>query len=318
MLWWWRHTEEINDKHLNKFSKKSMNTRNMSILLSTAALVISLIMLVAWCAVSYQLSPLDIVTYESVIVSVLGILITLLIGWNIYTIVDVKQVRQDMLDCKDQMFRIESSFQSQSEKLTSLADAYAFMGLAEMFLTQGKYVSAYCKFLSSILCFEKAKEHNLALHECNRMYMLIRDVRRHLTQRVNDYVLDYDLYNDVAYEKDIAELCLVNLEPYKVTEIRDIFQHFISLSTKYIVLNDVEFIIFDRNVDLKKRPLAIYLLIQGNKILCKTTDFDKYVGLLTCDLNLNHDSIAISEFSSIEKMERVYALIDAQEIIGHK
>ena len=287
-----------------------MKSKNISIVLSTIALVVSLVLLIAWCAVSFNLESLCIVQYESVVVSVLGILVTLLMGWNIYTIIDVKQVRQDMLESKREVERLEVSFQTKSKRQTSLSDAYAFMGLSEMFLAQGRYVQAYLKILSSILCFENADEHNLAQHECKRMYMLIRTIRRQLAIKQNDYVLDYDLYNDVAYGKDLAELSLLNLEPFSVVEMRDIFMYLMALATKQIPFSCAEFTLYDRDADIKRRPLAIYLLLEKGKVLYKTMDYDKYYGILTYDLNLNHDTIAIAEFTSNEKCKKVYEKID--------
>lgn len=291
-----------------------MKSKNISIVLSTIALVVSLVLLVAWCMVSFNLESLCIAQYESVIVSVLGILVTLLMGWNIYTIIDVKQVRQDMLESKREVERLEVSFHTKSKRQTSLADAYAFMGLSEMFLTQGRYVQAYLKILSSILCFENADEHNLAQHECKRMYMLIRTIRRQLAIKQNDYVLDYDLYNDVAYGKDLAELSLLNLEPFSVVEMRDIFMYLMALATKQIPFSGAEFTLYDRDADIKRRPLAIYLLLEKGKVLYKTMDYDKYYGILTYDLNLNHDTMAIAEFTSKEKCKKVYEKIDVREI----
>lgn len=286
-----------------------MNPKNISIVLSTIALVVSFVLLIAWCVVSFNLEPLYIAQYESVIVSVLGILVTLLVGWNIYTIIDVKQVRQDMLESKREVERLEVSFQTKSKRQTSLADAYAFMGLSEMFLAQGRYVQAYVKILSSILCFENAGEHNLAQHECQRMYMLIRTIRRQLSIKQNDYVLDYDLYNDVAYGKDLAELSLLNLEPFSVIEMRDTFMHFMALATKRISLEGAEFTLYERDADIKMRPLAIYLLLEKGNVLYKTMDYDKYYQILTYDLKLNHDTIAIAEFVSNKQCKQVYEQI---------
>lgn len=291
-----------------------MKSKNISIILSTIALVVSFVLLIAWCVVSFNLEPLYIAQYESVVVSVLGILVTLLMGWNIYTIIDVKQVRQDMLESKREVERLEVSFQTKSKRQTSLSDAYAFMGLSEMFLAQGRYVQAYLKILSSILCFENADEHNFAQHECKRMYMLIRTIRRQLAIRQNDYVLDYDLYNDVAYGKDLAELSLLNLEPFSVIEMRDTFIHLMVLATKQIPFSGAEFTLYDRDADIKRRPLAVYLLLEKGKVLYKTMDYDKYYGILTYDLNLNHDTIAIAEFTSNEKCKKVYEKIDVREI----
>lgn len=289
-----------------------MKIQKYTIMLSFVSLVVSLITVVAWCAVSFQLKPLDIATYESVIVSVLGILITLLIGWNIYTIIDVKEVRKEMNDCIKKTDEMKTSIKESK----TLSNAYAFMGLAELFLDQNKYVNAYLKLLSSIVCFEKAGEHNLALYECKRIGLLFRNIRRHLTIEKNYYVLDQDIYNDISYGKDCAEIYRMNIDDFSIEEVQKIFDHLILCSAKYIEIAGCEFTLYARNVDLKQRPLAIYLFLLNDIPIYKTYNFDRYLQFLESklDLNLNYDSIAIAEFVSGDKCLRVYDLIDAPEI----
>lgn len=296
-----------------------MKCKEFSVIISIASLVVSLILLVSWCVLSFQFSPLDIASYESTVVSVLGVLITLLLGWNIYTIIDVKQVRQDMLESKAQVDSIRIAFDEQTQRQIALADAHAYMNFAEMFLLQGKFVFSYTKFIAAIVCYEKAGEHNLAMHQCARIYHLIRTVRRLIAQKQHDYVLDFDLYHDLPYEHDFVNLCQINnLGEYKPLEMRDHFLHFIAYATKYLTLDGVEYTLFSRDADIKARPFAIYLLLEGNNILCKTMEFDKYKGLLTFDLNLNHDTIAIAEFSSMENCKEAYASIEVSEIVVNK
>lgn len=289
-----------------------MKIQKYTIMLSFVSLVVSLITIVAWCAVSFQLKPLDIATYESVIVSVLGILITLLIGWNIYTIIDVKEVRKEMNDCINKT----DTFEKKIGEAKTLSDAYAFMGLAELFLDQNKYVNAYLKLLSSIVCFEKAGEHNLALYECKRIGFLFRNIRRHLAIEKNYYVLDQDIYNDISYGKDCAEIYRMNLEDFSIEEVQNLFNHLIINSAKYIEIAGCEFALYARNVDLKQRPLAIYLFLLNDIPIYKTYKYDRYLQFLESklDLNLNYDVIAIAEFVSGDKCLRVYDLIDVPEI----
>lgn len=287
---------------------------DISIILSIISLVLSLTILVVWCIISFHIETLSVPLTESVLVAILGILVTLLIGWNIYTIIDVKQLYRNLSDSQSKIDAIENNMQVKSEKQTALSDAYASMELSEMFFIQGKYVLTYLKILSAISCFEKAEEHRLALHECRRMYMLIRTIRRHLAKQQNDYVLDYDLYADVAYAKYVADLSARDLEQFNVSDMRTIFTHLITLSAKQITYCNAEFTVYERDADIKERPLAIYLLLEQDKMLYKTMEYDKYLRLLTEDLNLNHDTIAIAEFSSLEKCKQAYELIKAQQI----
>ena len=278
-----------------------------AIFLSVIALVASITLGIIWIFDVKELSVVNSDTFISALISVLGLLFTILMGWNIYSVIDVRQYR-------DEMNKTKQELDSRDEKQVNISQAYAYYGLAELYLEQKKYVSSYLKYISAVLYFGKANECNLALHAYGRIYFLIRALIRKYDDNKGTYVLDNDMYDDLSYSKDLAELYILELGEYDAKEIHKTFMHYLTMYSKRIKVENTTFSVYSRDADIKQRPIAIYLLMTGEVPICKTMEYDKYVGILQYDLNLNHNIVAIAEFNTIEECKYIYDKIKASEI----
>lgn len=285
-----------------------------AIFLSIIALVVSFTIGFIWIFSVKEQSVVNSDTFISVLISVLGLLFTILMGWNIYSVIDVRQYRDEMNNTMNEINRKSNETEQKFQEKTHLSDAYAYYGLAELYFGQNKYVSSYLKYVSAALYFEKAKEHNLAIHAFEKMYYLIRTIRRNLSEHKASYVIDYDLYDNIAYRKDLAELILLKFKEYDIKEAHNAFMHYLKIYSKYINIENMSFELYSRDADIQQRPIAIYLLMNDEKCICKTMSHDDYLGLLQCELNLNHNIVAVAEFNSIEECKEVYDKIDAKII----
>ena len=291
----------------NKFEK-------LALFLSLIALVVSLAIVCVWIFSVEKLSVVNSDTFMSAIIAVLGVLFTILMGWNIYSVIDVRQHKEDMNKTLEKINNKVTSFDGSIKQQTDLADAYAYHGLAEVYLGQKRYVSSYLKYISAALYFEKAKEHNLALHSLGRIYTLIRELIRNNGDNKVSYVLDYDMYDNLSYNKDRAELVMLKISEYDVEEIHKTFMHYLTMYAKHIKIEDTDFTLYSYDADIKQRPIAIYLLMKDEKYICKTMLYDEYLGILQCELKLNHNIVAIAEFTSLDECKEVYDKIDAKII----
>lgn len=134
-----------------------------AIFLSIIALVVSFTIGFIWIFSVKEHSVVNSDTFISVLISVLGLLFTILMGWNIYSVIDVRQYRDEMNNTMNEINRKSNETEQKFQEKTHLSDAYAYYGLAELYFGQNKYVSSYLKYVSAALYFEKAKEHN---HDC--------------------------------------------------------------------------------------------------------------------------------------------------------
>lgn len=69
-----------------------MKKENVSLIVSGMAFILSI---VAVCIAAYRTPELGF-DYQGVIVGVLSLLVTVLIGWNIYTLIDIRELRKDV------------------------------------------------------------------------------------------------------------------------------------------------------------------------------------------------------------------------------
>ena len=287
----------------------------LALFLSLIALVVSLAIVCVWIFSVNELSVVNSDTFMSAIIGVLGVLFTILMGWNIYSVIDVRQHKDEMNKTLEEINNKVTSFDGSIKQQTDLADAYAYHGLAEVYLGQKRYVSSYLKYISAALYFEKAKEHNLALHSLGRIYTLIRELIRNNGDNKVSYVLDYDMYDNLSYNKDCAELVMLKISEYDVEEIHKTFMHYLTMYAKHIKIEDTDFTLYSYDADIKQRPIAIYLLMKDNEYICKTMLYDEYCGVLQYNLGLNHNIVAVAEFISLEECKMVYEKIDAPIVV---
>ena len=106
-----------------------------AIFLSVIALVASFTLGSIWIFDVKELSVVNSDTFISALIAVLGLLFTILMGWNIYSVIDVRQYR-------DEMNKTKQELDSRDEKQVNISQAYAYYGLAELYLEQKKYVSS--------------------------------------------------------------------------------------------------------------------------------------------------------------------------------
>jgi hypothetical protein len=244
-------------------------------------------------------------------------------GWNIYSVIDVRQYKEEITKIlentkksEEELNIKEKEFDSKIKQQSDLSEAYTYYGLAEVYFGQKRYVSSYLKYTSAALYFKKANEHNLAVHSLTRINWLLRTIRCDLNKNHGSYVLDYDMYDNLSYGKDLAELHMINFSEYLDLNIHETFMNYLTRYSKYMNIENKSFSLYSRDADIKQRPIAIYLLMNDEECICKTMQYDKYLGILQCDLNLNHNIVAIAEFTSLEECKKVYDKIDAKEIIG--
>lgn len=294
----------------------------LALFLSLIALFVSLTIVCVWIFSVDELSVVNSDTFISALIAVLGLLFTILMGWNIYSVIDVRQHKEDMNKTleeikkkTEEMNEKEKEYERKFKNQDDLSAAYTFYGLGELNFGQKRYVNSYLKYTSAALYFKKANEDGYAFHTLERINWLLRTIRRDLNKNHGSYVLDYDIYNDLSYGKDRAELHMINFSEYLDMNNHETFMNYITKYSKHKTIENTDFSLYSYDADIKQRPIAIYLLIEDNECVCKTMSHDEYLGLLQCDLNLNHNIVAVAEFNSLEECKEVYDKIDAPVVI---
>jgi hypothetical protein len=128
-------------------------------------------------------------------------------------------------------------------------------------------------------------------------------------------VLDYDMYDDLSYGKDLAELHVINFSEYLDLNIHETFMNYLTRYSKHIEIENTKFSLYSYDANVKKRPIAIYLLIEDNECVFMTKSYEECMDILRYNLDLNHNIVAIAEFTSLEECEEVYDKISAPKIL---
>lgn len=85
-----------------------MKKENWALVLSIVSVVISIIAICISCPHKAELG----FDYQGVIVGILALLVTMLIGWNIYSIIDIRKIREELLTTKvNSVFNAEKIMQ---------------------------------------------------------------------------------------------------------------------------------------------------------------------------------------------------------------
>lgn len=87
---------------------------NWAIGLSVVALILVAIMFVLWCCNAGGFSAVSLDTFVGVIVALLAIIVTLVLGWQIFNIFELRQKMEEMNELKSQ-------FNEQSKKIEKLS-----------------------------------------------------------------------------------------------------------------------------------------------------------------------------------------------------
>ena len=95
---------------MKKLNKKLNRTRNLSIF----AIAFSGVMFIMWCYNAGGFSAVSLDTFVGVIVALLAIIVTLVLGWQIFNIFELRQKMEEMNELKSQ-------FNTQSEKIKKLS-----------------------------------------------------------------------------------------------------------------------------------------------------------------------------------------------------
>ena len=297
----------------------------LALFLSLIALVVSLAIVCVWIFSVDELSVVNSDTFMSAIIGVLGVLFTILMGWNIYSVIDVRQYKEEMNKTleeikkkTEEMNKKEKEYERKFKSQDDLSAAYTFYGLGEFYFGQKRYVNSYLKYTSAALYFKKAEEHGYAFHSLERINLLLRTIRRDLKENHGSYVLDNDIYNDLNYGKDRAELHMINFSEYLEMNNHETFMNYITKYSKYKTIENTDFSLYSYDANIKQRPIAIYLLMKDNEYIFITMSYKEYLDTLQFNLDLNHNIVALAEFTSMEKCEEVYSKIKAQIIEKEK
>lgn len=119
---------------------------NWAIGLSIAALILVAIMFVLWCCNVGGFSTVNLDTFVGVIVALLAIIVTLVLGWQIFNIFEMRHKLEEMNELKSQ-FNLQSEL---IEKLKTKTEHRVFLTWGEEAMNNKKYGMAIYYFIIAL------------------------------------------------------------------------------------------------------------------------------------------------------------------------
>lgn len=220
--------------------------------------------------------------YMGGIVGILSFLVAIILGWNIYSAVDIKEEWKN-LNQKIVKDRIDIENNINNNKY--LTEAYINYMQAEGYLGSGRYVLAYREYIMSIYHFYHSWHKNMYLMVIDKIRMCARYMYAEV--KAKGYVLDWDIYDDFKFGEFYS-----NLQDILDSKVFDNISEVERCMMNSIKQTDVaeygcyKFQLYRKDVELKKRPNnVIYGIFSINgdylshekRIYTKYEEFMKYI-----------------------------------------
>lgn len=274
-----------------------MKTKIVSIVISSFALTLGI---VAICLVAPRRGELSF-DYMGVIVGILSLLVTVLIGWNIATV----------LNFKDEWARFNHSFEVKRKEVEALmtshmkmideninrSSAYTDFLQGEVYTARERYISAFNMYLAALWKFHLIGDKKQVEREKGQIGTLIRTIRANQGKVVRDY----DLHGDTIYEKSLSYI-KERMVGDNINSAISLFFLLIDKASVSISFGDRKFLLFDADTYVKEREHAVYMILshQDGKYVHKGrvfTDYKQFDNAIMKDLDKSYSHFAVMEYS---------------------
>lgn len=230
--------------------------------------------------------------YLGVIVGILSLLVTILLGWNIYNLIDLKSIQE-------KYYSVNEILEKQEWRYA----AYSDMLQGEGYFNVGRLFTAYREYVCAADKFYKVGDNDMCVEIIGRIELTIRELRFRLGLNGNGVVRDIDFYNDDYFLEHYSSLIKTEYSE-KVLVLSNIIDNFYG-ECDYVLYNDKICFLYKRGTLVKNRGNCIYLIINvdSDKNIRSTNFFGThkdYEDYVRADLNVNYDYTAIYEAKNYE------------------
>lgn len=286
-------------------------------------LISILIGISALCLAYLRCEPLE-KDWLGILVGILSLLVTVLLGTNIYTLLDLKKdwnIYKEYVNTKLSVIdKLNDEITEDRFRNKMALDANINLMQGEVYATSKLYLLAYREYISSLIRFNSSGDTDLQDSIIRKIEYCIRNVRKELCN--DGYVLDWDFEDDVFHYKNISEIreSSILYHSLNVIECERIIKYLISKSD-YILVSNFKFTIYRKDVEVKQRGDSIYALfkIDGRKCVHNKRvygDYNLFINDILKDLKCDYDFIGICD--SFIDMKESLNTIKCSEICEYK
>lgn len=177
---------------------------HLSLIMSLIALALS-VWALAW---SHPSDPSRLrFDYLGLIVGMLAILVTALVAWQIYTVIDMKESMKQQkayirgaIDAQElAIARLDAEYNSRNKGLDdkiNFGEVYKLYDLAKSFEALNDYRSAFKNYLSALIKYDLSNE----MPEAVELYKKIKEAFKSSKERIPDLIETWGPLNDEKFE----------------------------------------------------------------------------------------------------------------------
>lgn len=144
------------------------------------SLGISVTILVLWCCNVGGFTVVSLDSFVGIIVALLAIVVTIVLGWQIYNAIELKRKIEELDELKDKLSEQEKEIKQQSSKSRHLIAA----SLADIATTAGNHMSAFDYLMTSLY-------YSLALEQSINVGKILDRMAHSVSQIQQDAVCIY-------------------------------------------------------------------------------------------------------------------------------
>ena len=196
----------------------------------------------ALCLAYLRCEPLE-KDWLGILVGILSLLVTVLLGTNIYTLLDLKKewvVYKEYVSSKLSVIdKLNDKVLDDRFRNKMSLDANINLMQGEIYATSNLYLLAYREYVSSLVRFNESGDTDLQDRIIRKIEYCIRNIRKELCN--DGYVLDWDFEDDVYHYKNISYIrdSSILYNNLNIIECEKIIKNLISKSD-YILVSFIE------------------------------------------------------------------------------
>ena len=288
---------------LNKFIKLS--------------LTLMLLVIVLCFFFIYSVSPFTIedeTAFIGTIATIVSIPVAILMGWNIYTVIDFKesQKKSDVMfkdfksDIIKQMRNQEKSQKEYIDKYIKYNEGLIGYIQANLYDTQKHYFNSYISYIISIASFYDGERKDKATEATGNLEYMIRTIYKEKDTGKSILIRDFEgLSEDELLKEKLDYLQFTELKP-RINNISNAI-NLLYNNSYTLSLGKCTFTVYYSDVLVREQKFAVYVLLDNDMKLVENNVFDKYIifRMATQDLQTLFKYIGVHTTSSQEKAEEI-------------
>lgn len=265
----------------------------------------------------YRISPFTIgdeTAFIGTISTIVSIPVAILMGWNIYTVIDFKesQKKSDVMfkdfksDIIKQMRNQEKSQKEYIDKYIKYNEGFLEYIQANLYEMQKHYFNSYISYIISIASFYDGERKDKATEATGNLEYMIRTIYKEKDTGKSILIRDFEgLSEDELLKEKLDYLQFTELKP-RINNISNAI-NLLYNNSYTLSLGKCTFTVYYSDVLVREQKFAVYVLLDNDMKLVENNVFDKYIifRMATQDLQTLFKYIGVHTTSSQEKAEEI-------------